>query len=157
MIVQGPVDEALERDVETALATAHTPLRTILLASFGGDEERAHLISEQLTSLHVHRMIVPPGFACESACLLIAIAAPQGFEPADTATLMFHREWRLVGPRRCLVCVVPNWLRNVASDWRHGPRSHRAMQGWANILAPGLGQTLAACKSNPFDSLRASR
>lgn len=153
MIIQGPVDAALSAAVEATLRPAHAPVTTVLLASLGGNEDDARQIARALARLGLHRIVVPPGFACESACLLIALADGNGFAPADNARLMFHREWRIIGPQWCLACQPMNWLKNAVTDWRLGPQEHRAMQRWADSLAPGLGERLAACKPNPFDTL----
>ncbi len=153
MIIQGPVDDDLLRAVEATLRASPAPITTVMLASPGGREEDARKIGAALAQLTPLRVVVPPGFACESACLLIALAAGPGFDPADNATLMFHRAWVTIGPQRCLVCQPPHWLINTVKDGILGGRSHREMQEWANALAPRLGDRLAVCKPNPFDTL----
>jgi hypothetical protein len=153
MIIQGHTDAALSAAVEATLKAPHAPITTLFLASLGGEEDEARMIAEAVARLGPRRIVVPPGFACESACLLIALVAGPHFEPADNATLMFHRSWLTGGPQRCLACQPLNWLSNVAQDRIQGPERHREMQTWADFLAPGLGRRLAACKPNPFDTL----
>ena len=152
MIVQGPIDAALAGDVDAALATSHAQVDTALLASFGGIEDAAEQIAAALTRFGPSRVVVPSGFPCESACLLIVRRSKAQFDPADDAKLMFHREWSARFSGTCFPCEMLNGAENTF--WNHaiGPAWHRSMQAWANDLAPGLGETLARCDPNPFDT-----
>lgn len=152
MIVQGPVDAALASAVKAALATSHTQVDTVLLASFGGIEDAADRVAAELAQFAPSRIVVPSGFHCESACLLIVRRSKAQFDPADDAKLMFHREWSARFLGTCLACETLNVAENTF--WNHaiGPTWHRSMQVWANDLAPGLGEALARCDPNPFDT-----
>lgn len=146
MIIQGPVDAALAEAVRSALAAPHARIATVLLTSSGGEEVAAFSIKDMLAALRPVRIVVPPEYACESACLLIALAGTE-FEPADNSALLFHREWKAYGPQSCWYCWIPNWIENIGLQ-------HRAMQRWANALALGLGDHLARCRRDPFESLK---
>ena len=43
-------------------------------------------------------------------------------------------------------------LANAFGDIVNGADWHRHQQIWANALAPGLGDRLARCSPNPFDT-----
>ena len=153
MIIRGPMDKVLQSLVEDALPVPHAEITTVRLSSLGGDESVAQRIKTLLENLGIRHIVVPAGFPCASACLVVALTAGARFEPADTATLLFHREWIADGPQRCFACRPFNWVRNARSDEHFGAESHRFMKIWADRLAPGLGGALAACRPNPFDTL----
>lgn len=152
LIIQGPIDPALRDAVLKVLSAHNGPLKTVLLASAGGIEAVAESIGRALARAGVRRMVVPDGFICASACLEIAMLSGASFEPADGSRLMLHREWEAYGAQDCWLCLGLSEMANAAEDLIHGRDWHRHQQTWANALAPGLGDRLAACTPNPFDT-----
>lgn len=152
LILQGSVNPELASKLRQALTEPHGKINLVLLSSMGGDKRSAEAIAADLGGLGPRQIVVPPGFTCQSACILLALGAGHEFEPDDQATLMFHRSSTQLGPDDCLACAVVNSVNNAVQDLLVGPGPHRIMQGWANRLAPGLGDAIARCRPNPFDT-----
>ncbi len=153
MIIQGTITKALARKVYNALSQSHDDIKTVLLTSIGGDEDAATLINHYLNDLGPHKTIIPSGFSCQSACIFLADTSNTDFQPADDATLMFHRGWSRIGPDSCAACRVIAWEFNKTQDIVLGNSSHREMFRWAEDIAPGLGRKLSECTINPFDHI----
>lgn len=153
MIIQGAMNGELAPEVRRVLGLPHGAIDTVLLSSPGGGVTEAEAIAAELDKLGLHRVLVPAGFACESACIRLALGGSVRFEPAPSAVLLFHRTWSKQGPDSCWACRVVDWEENHLRDVTQGKASHRAMYDWAEDLAPGLGQALVRCKPRAFDTL----
>jgi hypothetical protein len=152
MILRGTITDQLETKVREELSEPHDPIKVIQLSSIGGLEIPAYKIASELYKLGPVEVVTPSTYVCESACVLLAITPNFDFEPADSAKLMFHREWLTMGPDDCAACSVIAWELNTLQDKISGPQWHRSMFAWAQRLAPGLGVALAHCEPNPFDT-----
>ena len=152
LILQGSINPELASKLHQALAEPHGTINRVLLSSVGGDKHSAEAMAGDLDKLGPRQTVVPSGFTCQSACILFGLGAGNWFEPDDQATLMFHRSSTQLGPDDCLACAVVDSVNNSVQDRVLGPRLHRIMQGWANNLAPGLGEAIARCRPNPFDT-----
>lgn len=152
LIVQGSINPKLASKLHQVLDGSHEKINFVLLSSVGGDKRSAEAMAADLDELGPRQTIVPSGFTCQSACILLGLGAGNRFEPDDQVTLMFHRSSTQLGPDDCLACAVVDSANNTVRDLLVGPGPRRIMRGWANRLAPGLGDTIARCKPNPFDT-----
>jgi hypothetical protein len=152
MTLRGTITDQLETKVREKLSEPHDPIKVIQLSSIGGLEIPAYKIASELYKLGPVEVVTPTDHVCESACILLAITPNFDFAPADSAKLLFHREWLTRGPDDCAACSVIAWELNTLQDRISGPQWHRSMFAWAQRLAPGLGVALAHCEPNPFDT-----
>lgn len=152
LILQGSINSELASRLQQVLARPHEKINVLLLSSIGGDERPAQVIAADLDGLGPRRTVVPSGFTCQSACILLGLGAGNRFEPDDQATLMFHRSSTHLGPDDCVPCLVVDTVGNAIQDAVAGSEVHRIMHGWANALAPDLGDVIARCRPNPFDT-----
>lgn len=153
MIIQGNINADLAAQVHELLNAPHNRISVVRVASIGGEKEPAIQILRDLVTLGSPTIEVPSDFTCQSACIVLALNPAARFEPADDATLLFHRSYIRVGPDTCIFCRISHWEVNYVKDIVQGSSSHREMYNWAESIAPGLGTALAGCDPDPFDTI----
>jgi hypothetical protein len=165
LTIDGNMNDALFEDVAKKLDDGPDRITKVSVNSRGGEEKAANKISWLLEGLGQHEVVVEAGNTCQSACVFLLLGGNTNYKVSDAGQLMFHGVWSLVGGEDCLACARVdqgwNWVRRNYTailsgiDWMSGTHWGRpTMQGWANHLATGLGDHLAACSPNPFTSSR---
>jgi len=163
LTIDGNMNDALFEDVAKSLDQTPDRITKVSVNSRGGDPKPAYKILWLLEEQGQHEVVVETGNTCQSACVVLLLGDNTTYKVSDAGHLMFHGVWRRVGGEDCLACAaedqVVNWFRRTFTailsgiDWVFGTHWGRpTMHEWANYLATGLGDHLAACSPNPFTS-----
>lgn len=180
--ITGGIDKRMVAALKSTLASAHAPIRRILLNSFGGDTDQMTQIAAILLPFHATTE-VPDHATCQSACVGLLAHASGPVVVAPTAKLMFHSAAIRFGLASHGPCGLINnitvsidlggrWLAATALDiarellvpiasyfrWDSvvsflSP-AEPAMLPWARRLTPQLPILFELCKHNPLRTTR---